>query len=218
MPRARAVNTTDDDEDVKPVQASATDEDEAIGPGELDEAVPFEVEDLDVGDLSEQEGGVLPAASRVIGEIKKASIKTNLLDNKRSQDPDDNPWTFKSLHLEIAIGALGTDGEGTYKGKVLFCDLILVYDAAACKRSSEAKSKKFNAQWWEKESRYPAKQFIKALGGDVKNVRVNDDFLLALIGREVMFDIKKVKDSFRGEGEFRNELANWRAVETGDDE
>ena len=210
MPRAKAV--VDDDEEKV---VATTDDDDAIG---TEDGVPFDVtEDLDVGDLSEQEGGVLPAASRVIGEIKKASVKTNLMNNKASQS-EDNPWTFKSLHLEIAIGPLGTDGEGTYKGKVLFADLIAVFDPAACRKSAENRGKKYNASWWERESRYPLKQFIKAVSGDVKAVKINDDFLLSLVGTAVMFDIKKTKDSFRGEGEFRNELANWRAVETGDDE
>lgn len=213
MPRAKATPSEDEDEKV----TTTFDDDEAISPEDAEDAVPFEVEDLEVGDLSDQEGGVLPAASRVVGTIKNASIKTNLLNNKASQG-DDNPWTFKSLHLEIAIGALGTDGEGTYKGKVLFADLIAVFDAKACKRSAESRGKKYNASWWERESRYPLKQFIKATSGDVKAVKINDDFLIGLVGTDVMFDIKKTKDTFRGEGEFRNELANWRAVETGDDE
>lgn len=210
MPKAQKLIQEVEEEEVATV-----DDDEAIG---TEDGVPFDVtEDIDVGDLSEQEGGVLPAASRVIGSIKKASVKTNLLDNKQAQS-DTNLWTFKSLHLEIAIGPLGTDGEGTYKGKVLFADLIAVYNERGCKASASAKGKKYNASWWEREARYPLKQFIKATQGDVTNVKINDDFLLALVGSDVMFDIRKTKDTFRGEGEFRNELANWRAVETGDDD
>lgn len=215
MPKAQKLTQQEDEEEVTTTTTAVDDDDEAIG---TEDGVPFDVtEDLDVGDLSEQEGGALPAASRVIGSIKKASVKTNLLNNKAPQSSD-NPWTFKSLHLEIAIGPLGTDGEGTYKGKVLFCDLIAAFDSAACKRSAESRGKKYNASWWEREARYPLKQFVKAIQGDVTAVRINDDFLLALVGRDVMFDIKKVKDSFRGEGEFKNELANWRPVETGDDD
>jgi hypothetical protein len=187
---------------------------EAIG----EEEVGFDVnEDIDVGDLSDQEGGVLPAASRVIGTIKKASIKTNLLDNKLPES-EGNMWTFKSLHLEIAIGPLGTDGEGMYAGKVLFTDLIVVYSIEGTKKSASLKNKKYNASWWEREARYPAKQFIKAIGGDVTHVKINDAFLIGLVDREIMFDIRKVKDTFRGEGEFRNELANWRLVETQEEE
>ncbi len=175
---------------------------------------PFDVtEDIDVGDLTDQEGGVLPAATRVVGEIRKASIKRNLENNKYPES-EDNEWTFKSLHLEIAIGPFGIDGEGSYKGKVMFADLIVSYNKEACQRSSAAKGKKFNAQWWEREARYPAKQFIKAIGGDVTNVRINDAFLMSLVGQSIMFDIKKQKDTYRGEGEFRNELTGWRAVET----
>lgn len=182
-----------------------------------DDMPPFNVlDDIDVGDLSSQEGGVLPASSRVVGEVRRASIKRNLENNKYRESPD-NLCTFKSLHLEIAIGATGLDGEGAYAGKMLFADLIVAFDAEACKRKAESHGKKYNAHWWEQNARFPLKEFIRAIGGDVKNVRINDEFLLALVGQHVMFDIKRVKDSFRGEGEFRNELANWRAVETSDE-
>jgi len=182
--------------------------------------VPFDVEDeIEVGDLSEQEGGVLPAAQRVIGEIKKASVKRSLLDNKYPE-ASDNPCTFKYLNLEVAIGPDGIDGQGTYAGKHLFTgmmDIILTYDEEACRRKKEAGGGKFNPQWWSKEARYGAKQFFKAISGDVKNVKVNDDLLLSLPGMPIMFDIKKEKDTFKGEGEFRNTLANFRAVETQED-
>jgi hypothetical protein len=182
-----------------------------------DDVVPYDVtEEVEVGDLSDQESGVLPASSRVIGEVKKASVKTNLENNKYPQ-ADDNEWTFKSLHLEIGIGPLGIDGEGAYANKVLFADLIVSYNDRACERKAVSAGKKYNRQWWEREARYPAKQFIRAIGGDVTNVRINDDFLISLLGVSVMFDIKKVKDTFRGEGEFKNELANWRAVENSEE-
>lgn len=179
-----------------------------------DDEPPFDVtEDLDVGDLSDQEGGVLPPATRVIGTIKKASVKRSLLDNKYSER-DDNPWTFKYLHLEIKIGDDGIDGEGTYAGKVMFTsmmDIVLTYNEAACKRKFESNpknaGKKFNAHWWSKEARFGAKQFFTALNGSAQNIKVNDDALLAMLEQSIMFDIKREKDGSS------NRLANWRAVE-----
>lgn len=215
MPKAQSLIHDDDDD--KGAVTIPPDDDDAIGE---EDAVGFDVtEDIDVGDLSDQEGGVLPAASRVIGTIKKASVKINLLDNKLPAS-EDNVWTFKYLNLEIHIGPLGLDGEGQYASKPVFTgntDLILVYDEAACKKKARLSNKTYNDAWWRTQARYQTKLFMKAINGDVKNVRVNDDFLIALIGREVMFDIKKEKDTFRGEGEFRNSLQNWRAVKTGSD-
>lgn len=184
-----------------------------------DDAIPFDVtEDIDVGDLSDQEGGILPAATRVIGTIQKASVKRSLLDNKY-QERDDNPCTFKYLNLEIKIGEAGIDGEGAYAGKVVFpsmMDIVLTYDPAACKRKAESKGKPFNSEWWAKTARLGAKQFFTAINGNAKNVRVNDDVLIALVGQLIMFDIKKEKDGTR-EGEFTNRLTNWRAVETSEE-
>lgn len=190
-----------------------------------DDLVPFDVtEEVEVGDLSDQEGGTLPAATRVVGEIKKASVKRNLIDNKYDERPD-NPCTFKYLHLEIKIGPDGIDGEGTYAGKHVFTsmmDIVLAYDEAACRMKAESQKdrngqpKKFNAHWWAKEARYGAKQFFVAINGDARNVRVNDDYLLSLLGQPIMFDIKREKDTDRGEG--GNRLQNWRAVGAGVDE
>lgn len=190
----------------KPVEEIEDDEAVVIN----DDEAPFDVtEDVDVGDLSDQEGGVLPPATRVVGEIKKASVKRSLENNKYSENPD-NEWTFKYLHLEIKIGPDGIDGEGTYAGKVVFTsmtDVILTYNEVACRRKAESAGKKFNAHWWAKESRFGAKQFFTALNGDVKAIKVNDDALIAMVGRPIMFDIKREKD---GQS---NRLANWRTAE-----
>lgn len=184
-----------------------------------DDLPPFDVtEELEIGDLTDQEGGTLPPATRVVGEIKKASVKRCLMDNKYDERPD-NPCTFKYLHLEIKIGPDGINENGDYAGKHVFTsmmDIVLTYNEDACRKKAESNNKKFNAHWWAKESRYGAKQFFVAVLGDAKNIRVNDDLLLSLLGQAVMFDIKKEKDTDRGEG--GNRLQNWRAVETGGDE
>jgi len=175
-----------------------------------EDEVPFDVtEDLDIGDLTDQEGGVLPQATRVIGEIRKAAVKRCLENNKYSERPD-NQWTFKYLHLEIKIGPQGINDQGDYAGKVLFTsmmDIVLTYNEEACKRKAQAAGKKFNTHWWAKEARFGAKQFFTALNGNAQNIKVNDDALIAMVGRPIMFDIKREKDGSS------NRLANWRAVE-----
>lgn len=187
---------------------------------EDNDPIPFDVEDeIVVGDLTDQEGGVLPGSTRVVGQIRKASVKRSLLDNKYDER-EDNPWTFKYLNLEIKIGEAGIDGEGAYAGKVIFTsmmDVILTYSPPACRLKAESKGKPFNAEWWAKTARLGAKQFFIAINGSAKDVKVNDEVLTALVGQVVMFDIKKEKDGTR-EGEFSNRLTNWRTVETSEEE
>lgn len=191
------------------------DEDDAVTIND-DEEIPFNVnEEVEVGDLTDQQGGGFPASTRVVGEIRKASVKPSLENNKYRFNATDNRITFKSLHLEIKIGPDGTDGNGANAGRIVFTgmtDIILTYDEAACRRKKEAAGGKFNAEWWRCEARFGAKQFFTATQGSASNVKVNDDLLITLVGSPIMFDIKPEKgnpESYR--------LANWRAVEQGEE-
>lgn len=179
----------------------------AIDYGDSDtDEVGFQVqEEVEVGDLSEQQGGVLEAASRVGFVIRKATVRTQ-------EDKDSKVWSVKRLAVEAAIGPLGVDGEGKYAGKVLFPEFILTFNKTDF-------PEKFNKPWWEKEARFPLKQFLKALGRDVTSVRVNDEFLLSLQNEEFIADIKRKEiqtkgddDKYHGSGDFKNELANFRAA------
>jgi len=168
--------------------------------------VPFDVhEEIDVGDLSDQQGGVLEPAAKVNFTIKKASVRT-------AEDKDTHAWMVKRLVVEAQIGPGGVDGEGKYAKKVLFPELVLTFNKADFPEA-------FKSPWWEKEARFPTKQFLKALGEDVTSVRINDDFLSSLIGREFVADIKrkeirtKVNGKYEGTGDFKNELANFRTAE-----
>lgn len=178
----------------------------AIDYGDTDADEGFQVtEPVEVGDLSEQTGGVLEAASKVSFTIRKASVRTQ-------EDKDSKIWSVKRLAVEAAIGPLGVDGEGKYAGKVLFPEFILTFNKTEF-------PDKFSKPWWEKEARYPLKQFLKALGRDVTQVRVNDEFLLSLQNEEFVADIKRKEiqtkgddEKWHGSGDFRNELANYRAA------
>lgn len=179
----------------------------AIDYGESDTDDPgFQVnEPVEVGDLSEQQGGVLEAAQRVGFVIRKATVRTQ-------EDKDTKQWSVKRLSVEAAIGPLGVDGEGKYAGKVLFPEFILTFNKADF-------PDKFSKPWWEKEARYPLKQFLRALGRDITQVRVNDEFLIGLQNEEFTADIKRKEiqtkgddDKYHGSGDFKNELTNFRAV------
>lgn len=164
-------------------------------------------EEVSVGDLSDQQGGVLEAASKVSFTIRKASVRTQ-------DDKESGKWSVKRLAVEAAIGPLGVDGEGKYAGKVLFPEFILTFNKTDF-------PEKFNKPWWEKEARFPLKQFLKALNRDITQVRVNDDFLLSLQNEEFIADIKRKEiqtkgddEKWHGSGDFRNELANYRSAAT----
>lgn len=162
-------------------------------------------EPVEVGDLSEQQGGVLEAATKVPFTIRKASVRTQ-------EDNDTKVWSVKRLVVEAAIGPLGVDGEGKYANKVLFPEFILTFN-------KDQFPEKFNKPWWEKEARFPLKQFLKALNRDITQVRVNDEFLIGLANEEFIADIKRKEiqtkgddGKYHGSGDFKNELANYRAA------
>lgn len=162
-------------------------------------------EEVSVGDLSDQQGGVMEAASRVPFVIRKASVRTQ-------EDKDSKVWTVKRLSVEAAIGPLGVDGEGKFANKVLFPEFVLTMNTTDF-------PEKFSSSWWQKEARYPLKQFLKALNREITSVRVNDEFLIGLQNEEFIADIKRVEiktkgddGKYHGSGDFKNELANYRAA------
>lgn len=190
-------------------QSSAAGTSSAIDYGDSDNDPGFQVnEEVSVGDLSDQQGGVLEAASKVGFIIRKASVRTQ-------EDKDTKVWSVKRLSVEAAIGPLGVDGEGKFANKVLFPEFVLTFNSTDF-------PEKFSSAWWQKEARYPLKQFLKALNRDITQVRVNDEFLIGLANEEFIADIKRVEiktkgddGKYHGSGDFKNELANFRsAVQT----
>jgi hypothetical protein len=176
-----------------------------------DEVIPFDVEEpIEVGDLSDQEGGVLEAATKVPFVIKKASVRTQLQDN-RAPASEGNKWKVKKLALQVAVGPLGTDGEGRYAGKVLFPELILTMNAKEFPDD-------FKSPYWQREARFPIKQFLLAIGHDIKALTVNDEWLTGLVGMEFIADIKRSQKRSKGADgkyhpidEFENKVENFRA-------
>lgn len=164
----------------------------------------FEVhEDIEVGDLSDQEGQeVIEAARRVTFTIKKA--ERDVIVDKETQEV-----LFKKLKVTLAVGPLGVDGEGKYKNKHFFPSLLLWFN-----------SDRYSSDWWQKKSRYPFKSFLLALGFDPKQPPViNEEFINGLVGQEVIADIQKSevrrKDGsgkYVGTGEYENVIANFKKV------
>jgi hypothetical protein len=169
-----------------------------------DDDIPFDVTDeIEVDDLSDQEGNdVIEPASRVGFVIKKAELRI-------AKDKENDNWFVKRLSLQVAIGPLGTDGEGKNANRRVFPEFILAFNAADY-------PDKFSKPWWEKQSRFPTKALFSALDIPLKGTKINDDFLVSLQGREFVADItKKAKEErvdgkYVKTGEFDNELKNFR--------
>ncbi len=169
--------------------------------------VPFDVtESFDMDDLGDQQGGVMDAYRKVPFVIRKAKVR---IQDSVSEVTGDKVWGAKRLSLEVAISPLGVDGEGKYKGKVLFADLMLSFN-------QEDFPKRQESEWWQKKARYDTKEFFTALGIPLKGTKVNDEFLASLQGREFLADITKKERETKKDGayvktgEFENELKNFK--------
>lgn len=158
---------------------------------------PFQVVDYEVEACSDQVGGdVIEAASKVRFTISKASVNP-------SKD-----GSLLRLKLQSKIGPLGVDGNGKYKGKVLFAELLFHVDKT---------DERYQSEWWSKQARFPFKTFLTAMGLDpAAPPRVNDEFLGSLQGQEFVADVKKkeitvkVDGKYVGTGDFKNELSNFK--------
>lgn len=163
---------------------------------------PFEVlEDFpETGSLADQTGGdVIDAATKVRFEIKNVEPKVY---------KKDGVLETAKLNVRAAIGALGVDGEGKYKNKNLFIELLTWVNPET-----------HTGDWWQKQARFPFKSFLKAMGFDPANPpKITDAFITGLIGKEFIGDIKKpeirakVNGKYVGTGDFKNEVGNFKAV------
>lgn len=170
----------------------------------MNDEVPFEVVDYDVGDLSGQTGqDVIDPASNVMFLVHpKTSVKV-------SKDK-----CLVKLSLGGQIGPLGIDGNGKYKGKVVWHELIAGFT------DSGKSTEKYQSDWWQKNARFGYRCFLKALGYDDKNPpRLNDSFLAEIAGKEFTANITKPEirmkndeGKYVGTGDFKNELANFKKV------
>lgn len=173
----------------------------------------FNINDpIEVGDLSDQTGEeVLEPARRVGFTIRKATVRTQLADNKQSEG-EDNPWKVKRLALQIAIGPDGVDGEGKYAKKVLFPELPLTFNVSDF-------PEQYGTEYYQKRARNDTKMFFTAMGHNPKALpRITDEFLGELVGGEFFADItRKEKRQFNAEtdtwentGEYQNLITNYR--------
>jgi hypothetical protein len=193
---------------------------EALDYGDGDNGGFDVVDEVDVGDLSTQQGGdAIAPQKKVRFEIRKITVRPYVPQGK-------SEWLAKYLSLDLVVGPDGItvkddDGneEQKYAGKHFFQDLLLVKNVEAYPEE--------NTEKYKTSGRFDLKVFLKAMGYDpAKPPRINDDLLISLTGREVYADItrkakqartgqtdSKGKDVWEATGEFKNEIKNFRSVE-----
>lgn len=137
-----------------------------------EEQVGFDVVDeVQVGDLSGVQAEILPVAPNVKVRISKASIKT-------SKDK-----ALKSLNLQLNIvDGIMIGDELKYVNKPIFTGFmdLCVWADPTVKTS----------QWYKSQQHLLGlKQLCLALEIDVKSVKINDEWLASLIGRELLINI-----------------------------
>lgn len=179
-----------------------------------DDEPNFDITDeVDVGDLSAQQGGdAIDPAKNVRFEIRKATVRPQ-------QSKDATSWQRKFLSLDL-VATEGIGDEAKYRGKHFFQDLLLV--------ANTTDYPELDTEHYKTKARFDTKVFLKAMGFDpAKPPKVNDDFLTGLTGREVVADIqrkemransgetdsKSGKAIWKGTGEFKNEIRNFRSAE-----
>lgn len=175
----------------------------------MGEDIPFDVvEEIVVGDLTDvkEQRSIVPPSQNVKVRIAKASMQEN-----KSKD-------IKGLKLEVrivdGIEVMDTESgvsELKYQNKPLFTNLMdLCFFADPSTR---------NSNWFTtKQHLVGFKKFCVALDVDVKAIKINDEFLQELNGREVLVDIRHEEESvldstsgkYVGMGTFRERLVNWK--------
>ena len=144
--------------------------------GKLQEA-GFDVTEpveLDLSDVRE-ERVLLPPANNVRLRIRKAAVWSN----------QDN--TYRGLNISFSVEDGITAGSQTkFKGAVIFERICYYADPVV-----------YNKDYFKRKQHLVSlKQLVKAIGGDVNKIVVNDDFLKRLEGCVVAGDIRQVPNSF----------------------
>jgi len=154
----------------------------------MEDNVPFQViEEVLVQDLNEVREEVMPQAQNVLVRIDKATVKVN-----EAKD-------LKSLNLELAIvegipTVDQTTGEEKllYAGKKLFPGFM---DLCVWANPETRTSNWFK----QKQHLLGFKAFCQALEIDLSAVKVNDEFLTGLLGRELLVNIVHQEDTVKDE-------------------
>lgn len=156
---------------------------------------------------------ILPVAQGVRVRIEKPSVRKALKDGSKEapKEGDENPVAYKYLNFNLRLVDGISEGDKVlYKNKVLFpgkMDFVFWHNP-------EVKT----ADWWaNKQYIFGFKSLCRALKIDIKEVRINDDFLASIDGQEILIDIaheeeqQNVEGKWVGKGTFKEKIKNIRA-------
>lgn len=176
-----------------------------------DEQVPFDViDEVEVADLTEvkQDKDLFPVTKNLLVRINNASKQQN-------KDKD-----ITSLKLDVrpvnGINVIDKEsGEETakYVNKPIFTSIMdLVYSA-----DITVKERGENKWWKNNQHLVEFKNFCTALDLPLKGLKVNDQLLQDLIGKELLVSIKHEADTMKDEqgkkvnlGTFSQRLYGWK--------
>lgn len=145
--------------------------------------VPFEVTDeVVVGDLTAVQQAITPVAQNVKVRIAKASVDT-------SKDK-----ALKSLKVELrVVDGIPVLNHNTGETEMKFLNKpIFPGFMELCIWADSSK----DSQWYKNQQHLLGfKQFLQALDLDIKGVKVNDEFLASLVGRELLISIRHEEET-----------------------
>ena len=148
-----------------------------------DEAGFQVMDELAVGDLTAVQQAITPVAQNVRVRIAKAKVEAS---------KDGNLKTLKTeLKIVEGIPVMNKDSgeaELKFQNKSLFPGFmeLCVWANTAVK----------NTQWYKNQQHLLGfKQFCQALSIDIKDVKINDEFLSSLIGRELLVSIRHEEET-----------------------
>ena len=192
-----------------------------------EETIGFEVtEETVLTDLDavQEQRQIKPKAQGLRVKIEKPAIRKSLNDNSKDapKEGPNNPVAFKYLNCSFRIldgisvpvydenGVATGETELKFKNSVVFpnrMDLIFWHNPE-CKTSD----------WWKnRQYIFGFKALCKALSFELKEVRVNDEFLMLLKDRELLIDIDHEEETEMKEGAwvkkgtFKERIKNIRA-------
>lgn len=191
-----------------------------------EEEVGFEVTEetvlTDFEQVQEQRT-LVPVSQGVHVRIEKAVVRKSLEDNAKDapKEGPENKAAYKYLHCQfrivdgISVPVYDDDGNPTgetelkYKNKVVFPGRLDL----AFWHNPEVKT----SDWWRnRQYAIGFKQMCVALGFNLKELRINDAFLLLIDKQELLLDIgheeeQELKEgSWVGKGTFKERLKNFR--------
>lgn len=192
-----------------------------------EEKVGFDVMEEEVLtdlDAVKESRSVIPASQGVRVKIEKINVRKSLENNAKDAAPEgpENRVAFKFLNVQFRImdgvsvpvmddlGNQTGETELKYKNMTLFTQKMdLVFS-----HNPEIKT----SQWWKsKQYIFGFRQFCRALGIDTKGeIRINDEWLELLKGRELLCDIVQEEEQenkngeWVGKGTFRNRVTNFK--------